>query len=167
LGLVRSNPDYYALELGNHVLGGGFYSTRYYRDLRQKSGLVYYIASYFNLGQNRSTYNVRYACDPPNVSKAHDIVVKNLKAMADAPVTPAELHSAKAMLLRQIPLRESSVNSIAWGLISRSQKDLPLNEPTLAAKRYMAMTATQVQSAFKKWIRPDALVHITQGPAPE
>lgn len=167
LGLVRSNPDYYALELGNHVLGGGFYSTRYYRDLRQKSGLVYYIASYFNMGQKRSTYNVRYACDPPNVSKAHDIVVKNLKAMADDPVTPEELHNAKAMLLRQIPLRESSVNSIAWGLLSRSQKDLPLNEPTLAAKRYMAMTAAQVQSAFKKWIRPDALVHITQGPAPE
>ena len=32
LGLTRSNPDYYALELGNHVLGGGFYATRLYQD---------------------------------------------------------------------------------------------------------------------------------------
>ena len=38
LGLTRSNPDYYALELGNHVLGGAFYATRLYRDLREETG---------------------------------------------------------------------------------------------------------------------------------
>ena len=37
----RFNPDYYALQLGDHVLGGGFYATRLYRDLRQKAGYVY------------------------------------------------------------------------------------------------------------------------------
>ena len=167
LGLVRSNPDYYALQLGNRVLGGGFYASRFYRDLRQKAGLVYYVHAYFDVGVKRATYSVKYACDPPNVSRAHDIVVKNLKAMAASHVTPEELHNAKAMILRQIPLRESSVGSIAWGLISRSQKDLPLNEPHLAAKMYMNMTAEQIQKAFKKWIRPDALVLITRGPAPK
>jgi zinc protease len=34
-GINRYNPDYYALQLGNHVLGGGFYATRLYHDLRQ------------------------------------------------------------------------------------------------------------------------------------
>ncbi len=167
LGLLRSNSDYYALELGNHVLGGGFYSTRYYRDLRQKAGLVYYVASSFDLGQTRSTYTVRYGCNPPNVSRAQDIVVKNLKAMASAPVTPEELHNAKAMLLRQIPLRESSVSSIAWGILSRCDQNLPLDEPTLAAKKYLTLTAKEVQAAFKKWIRPNALVRVTMGPAPK
>ena len=33
--IERTNPDFYALELGDHVLGGGFYATRLYRDLRQ------------------------------------------------------------------------------------------------------------------------------------
>ena len=33
LGLTRSDPDYYALSLGNAVLGGGFYSTRLSNDL--------------------------------------------------------------------------------------------------------------------------------------
>jgi len=167
LGLLRNNPDYYALELGNHVLGGGFYSTRYYRDLRQKAGLVYYVVSSFDLGQTRSTYTVRYGCDPANVSRAQNIVVKNLKAMAAAPVTPEELHGAKAMLLRQIPLRESSVGSIAWGLLSRSEENLPLNEPTVAAENYLKMTAKQVMDAFRKWVRPDGLVRVTQGPAPK
>src|ERR1700674_3172057 len=35
VGLTRLDPDYYALQLGNHVLGGGFYATRLYHDLRQ------------------------------------------------------------------------------------------------------------------------------------
>ena len=41
LKLNRFDPDYYPLQLGNHVLGGGFYATRLYHDLRQVNGLVY------------------------------------------------------------------------------------------------------------------------------
>jgi zinc protease len=74
LTLNRFNSDYYALELGNHVLGGGFYATRYYRDLREKGGLVYTVSSSFNIGKTRGVYEVQYGCDPPNVSKAHHSV---------------------------------------------------------------------------------------------
>ncbi len=41
LNLNRFAPDYYPLQLGNHVLGGGFYATRLYHDLRQVAGYVY------------------------------------------------------------------------------------------------------------------------------
>jgi zinc protease len=167
LGLNRSNPDYYALELGNHVLGGAFYATRLYRDLREKGGLVYYVSSNFDVGQKRSLYVVRYGCDPPNVTKAQAIVVRDLKAMCTEPVTPVELQKAKALVLREIPLSESSVGSIAHGLIYRSTHDLPLDEPTLAAHKYLALTAPQIQAAYAKWLRPDDLVRVTQGPEPK
>ena len=167
LGLNRSNPDYYALELGNHVLGGAFYATRLYRDLREKGGLVYYVSSNFDVGQKRSLYVVRYGCDPPNVTKAQTMVVRELKSMSTAPVTPEELQKAKALVLREIPLSESSVGSIAHGLIYRSTHDLPLDEPTLAAHKYLALTAPQIQAAYAKWLRPDDLVRVTQGPEPK
>ena len=41
LTIDRFSPDYYPLQLGTHVLGGGFYATRLYHDLRQVSGYVY------------------------------------------------------------------------------------------------------------------------------
>ena len=75
LQLTRTNADYYALQLGNHVLGGGFYATRLYRDLREKSGLVYFVDSSFNVGLTRGVYQVEYACDPPNVSKARAAII--------------------------------------------------------------------------------------------
>ena len=167
LGLDRSNPDYYALQLGNHVLGGAFYATRLYRDLREKGGLVYYVSSNFDVGQKRSVYVVRYGCDPPNVSKAQAIVVRELKSMAAAPVTPVELQKARALVLREIPLSEASVGSIAQGLLDRATHDLPLDEPTLAAHRYLALTAPQIQAAYAKWVRPDDLVRVTLGPEPK
>ena len=84
--------------------------------------------------------------------------------METAPVTPKELRQAKALLIREIPLSESSVNSIAQGLIYRSTHELPLDEPTRAARRYLELTAEQVQAAFAKWLRPVDLVQITEGP---
>ncbi len=166
LGLNRFNPEYYALELGNHVLGGGFYATRLYQDLRENGGLVYYVSSSFSIGKTRGIYRVNYACDPPNVSKARAIVIRDLKEMQTKPVTPHELRQAKAMLLREIPLAESSVDSIAGGLIYRADIGLPLDEPIVAAHKYVALTAAQVQDAFAKWIRPNDLVQVTEGPEP-
>lgn len=165
LGLNRSHPDYYALQLGNHVLGGAFYATRLYRDLRERTGLVYHVSSYFDLDQRRGRYTVEYACDPANVAQARAIVERNLADMRENPVTPDELLRAKALLLRKIPLSESSVRSIALGFIHRTRLDLPLDEPTRAAHRYLGLTAPEVRDAFARWVRTGDLVQVIEGPA--
>jgi zinc protease len=167
LGLTRSNPDYYALQLGNHVLGGGFYATRLFHDLRETTGLVYTVSSQFDVKRTRATYEVEYACDPSNVTKARVIVVQNLQRMQTEPVGDRDLERARALLLRQIPLSESSTDNIAQGFINRVDLDLPLDEPTLAARQYIRLTADDVRAAFAKWVRPDDLVLVTQGPEPK
>jgi zinc protease len=167
LGLNRFDPDYYALELGNHVLGGGFYATRLYQDLRENAGLVYFVSSSFGVGKTRSVYRVNYACDPQNVLKARAVVQRDLKNMQSEPVSDEELRRAKAMLLRQIPLGEASVDSIAGGLVSRATIGLPLDEPEIAARHYVELNADQVKNAFGKWVRPDDLVQVTEGPNPQ
>jgi zinc protease len=167
LKLTRFDSDYYALELGNHVLGGGFYATRLYRDLRENSGLVYFVSSTFEVGKTRGIYRVNYACDPQNVSKARAIVVRDLNDMQKTPASADDLRQAKAMLLRQVPLSEASVDRIAEGWIGRATIGLPLDEPYVAAQRYVALTAEQVQAAYAKWLRPNDLVQVTQGPNPQ
>jgi zinc protease len=54
LGLTRSHPDYYTLQVGNHVLSGAFYATRLYHHLREKAGLVYTVESWLDMGKTRS-----------------------------------------------------------------------------------------------------------------
>lgn len=167
LGLTRTNRDYYALELGDHVLGGAFYATRLYRDLREHNGLVYFVSSEFQVGLTRGVYEVNYACDPPNVSKARAIVAADLSDIRTKYVSSRELRQAKVLLLREIPLSESSVERVAQGWLSRSVLDLPLDEPIQAAHRYVKLDAREVRAAFAKWLRPEDLAEVTQGPVPK
>ncbi len=167
IGINRFHPDYYALQLGDHVLGGGFYATRLYRDLRQKAGYVYNVDNALHATETRASYSVTYGCDPENVSKARLLVERDLTAMRTENVSPAELQQAKALLLRQIILSESSEDAVAGGFVARALVGLPLDEPIRAAQRYYALSADAVRAAFEKWIRPDALVQVVRGPAPK
>jgi len=167
IDLNRFDPDYYPLQLGNHVLGGGFYATRLYHDLRQVAGYVYNVDVSMDASKTRASYSVDYGCDPPNVSKARALIVRDLDQMRTQDVSDAELHQAKALLLRQIPLSESSEEAVAGGLLGRADVGLPLDEPIQAAKKYYALTADDVKAAFAKHIDVNNLVQIVRGPAPQ
>jgi zinc protease len=167
LPLNRFDPDYYPLQLGNHVLGGGFYATRLYHDLRQVAGYVYTVGIGLDASKTRASYSVNYGCDPENVSKARALIQRDLEQMRTANVSPVELHQAKALLLRQIPLSEASQEAVAMGLLGRAQIGLPLDEPIIAARRYYDLDADQVRAAFAKLLRPDAFVQVVRGPPPQ
>ncbi len=166
LGLNRFAVDYYALQLGNHVLSGGFYASRLYRDLRETAGLVYFVDSSVEVGETRGVFSVRYASDPANVAKARAMVLRDLEAMQNKPVSDEELHQAKALLLRQTSLSEASVEDIAQHLLSLAEIGLPLDESLRAARHYLDLTAEQVRSAYKKWLRPGDMAQVIEGPAP-
>jgi zinc protease len=165
LALNRSDPDFYALELGNAVLGGGFYSTRLSIDLRKNSGLVYSVSSQLQSGRTRSAYLVSYACDPPNVNKAAGIVASELKKVQSTAVGDDELNRAKELLLRRIPSGEASIDDIARGFLDRRDLDLPLDEPTIAAKKYIALNPAAVQAAFPEMDPPGRSRPRQPGPA--
>ncbi len=164
LTLNRFDPDYYPLQLGDHVLGGGFYATRLYHDLRQIAGYVYTVEARLDASKTRADYSVTYGCDPQNVSKARALIQRDLEQMRTQEVTESELHQAKALLLREMLLNESSEEAAARGLLSRAEIGLPLDEPIVASKRYIALTSAEVRAAFGKWLRSDDWVQVVRGP---
>jgi len=166
LNLNRFDPDYYPLQLANHVLGGGFYATRLYHDLRQVAGYVYTVDVSLGATKTRATYTVTYGCDPENVSKARTLIQRDLDQMRTDDVSADELHQAKALLLRQLPLSESSEDAVAEGLLRRAEAGLPLDEPIRAAHKYFEQSAADVKAAFSRQIRPGDLVQVVRGPAP-
>lgn len=168
VGVNRSDPDYYALQVANHVLAGGDQATWLYRDVRQEAGLVYSIDSALaadNAG--RSIFSVEYGCDPANVGRAKDIVLRDLRQLQGMSIGPDDIRRAKLLLLRHVPLNEQSEELIAATLLARAQAGLPLDEPMRAARRYLQITAPQVRAAFAKWIRPDGFVQVVEGPPPQ
>ncbi|HLW74754.1 MAG TPA: pitrilysin family protein [Gammaproteobacteria bacterium] len=167
LGSDLFNPQRYALEVGNQVLGGGFYASRLSRDLREKAGLVYSVNSRFQWGRTRAFYEVTYGCDPDKVSEARALVMNDLASMQGAPISDSELAQAQATLLRRIPLHAASVDGVALNLLKHSIDGLPLDEDMVAAQHYAKITAAEVQAAFKQWLRQPDMVQVVKGPAPK
>ena len=163
----RFDEDYYPLQLANHILGGGFYATRLYRDLREKSGYVYNVDEELEAERTRTRFTVSYGADPVNVPKARALIDQDLTAMQTSAPSAGEMAQARALLIRQIPLSESSESQIADGFLNRAIIGLPLDEPVRAAQRYMALSAEEVRAAFAKWIRPGDFVEVVQGPSPK
>lgn len=164
--LTKRSEDRFALNAGNLVLSGGFYSARLTRDLRETRGLVYTVNSGLDLDTNRGRFEVAFGSDPDKVGQAHDLIVRDLRQMQAAPVSDEELHQAKSMVLRQLPLGEASFGAIAGQLLQDSLDGKPLDSDLVAARHYAALTAPQIQEAFRKYLRPDAFVTAVKGPAP-
>ncbi len=166
LALKRADADYYPLELGNAVLGGSFYATRLSIDLRKNAGLVYSVDSLLQAGRTRSVYFVEYASDPQNVLTAAAMVAREIAAMQETAVGADELTRAKACLVRQLALSEAGIAEIAQGILGRTDLGLPLDEPTRAAERYITLDGPDVQNAFRRWLRPQDLARVSEGPPP-
>jgi zinc protease len=164
LDLDRFNSDYYPLQLGNVILGGNSESTRLYHDLRQVTGLVYDVDLELEATESRSLFFIRYGSAPENAAKVRTIVEQELEQMRNTKVSAGELHQAKAYLLRQIPLSESSQEDVAEGLLTRAELGLPLDEIARDAQKYLRLNAADVMNAFRKHIRSKDLVEITRGP---
>lgn len=164
IDVTRDDDARFALSLGNEVLGGGFYASRLYRDLRDTSGLVYTVDTDFDLDKHRGRYTVSFGADPGKVEAAHAVVLKDLKQMQDEPVADADLQRAKGILVRRVPLSEASFDNIGNQLLTYAERGQPLDQGLIAAKHYLELTAPEVQQAYAKHIRVDGFVTAVKGP---
>jgi zinc protease len=167
LGLNLHNPDRYALDLGNDVLGGNGFASRLMVDVRVRHGYAYGASSGMNFGRSRSMFYVYYGSDPDKVSKVDGLVHKNLADMRNQPVKPDELTNARQYEIRSIPLRVSSVNRIARSLTTWNINGEPLDQPMVAAHHYLKLNAEQVRKAFQQYLQPKHLVQVVLGPKPD
>jgi zinc protease len=166
LDLNLQNPDRYALTLGNDVLGGNAFASRLMTDVRVKHGYAYGAGSGLQIERTRSIFKVGYGSDPDKVALVDGLIRKNLAAMQDAPIQAGELANAKQGEIRSIALDVSGIGQIANSLLHWGYQGLPLDEPMVAAKHYLALTGPQVQEAFKKYLKPQHMVQVIQGPPP-
>jgi zinc protease len=166
LDLDLHNPDRYALQMGNDVLGGNGFASRLMADIRIKHGYAYGADSGVQFGRSRSLFYVQYGSDPDKVAPVDSLVLDNIKTMQRASVNEGELANARQYEIRSIPLSVSSVNRIARGLLTWSYSGEPLDQPMVAAGYYLKLTAEDVQKAFQRYLQTDHLVQVVQGPAP-
>jgi len=117
--------------------------------------------------RSRSIFYTEYGSDPDKVAAVDALVLRDIEAMQRTPVSGAELDNARQYQIRSIPLEVASVDRIAGALLAWSYKGEPLDQPMVAARRYLDLTAKEVRDAFMHYLQPKHLVQVVQGPAPK
>jgi zinc protease len=130
------------------------------------AGYVYTVDVHLDAAKTRAVYEIAYGCDADNVSKARALIERDVDQMRTQEVSEGELHQAKALLLREIVLQESSEEAVARGYLARAELGLPLDEPAIASKKFYALTAAEVKAAFARAIRSGDWAQVVRGPAP-
>jgi zinc protease len=164
--LTLDDTDRYALQLGNEVLGGNGFASRLMVDIRVKHGYAYGAGSGMHFDRTRSIFYVEYGSDPEKVAPVDSLILRDVTDMQQNPILATELNNARQAEIRSIPVAVSSVGSIAASLLYWSWHGEPLNQPMIAARHYLDLSAGDVQEAFRKYLEPGHLTQVVEGPAP-
>jgi zinc protease len=98
LGIARGDPDFIAGYIVNHILGGGGFSSRLYREVRELRGLAYGVSDSLMWLNGTAVVLGSTATRSDKTSEALAIIEAETKRMAAEGPTPEELAAAKSFL---------------------------------------------------------------------
>lgn len=164
-GISRDDPDYFALFVGNHILGGGGFVSRITEEVRQKRGLAYSAYSYFSPLKQQGPFLIGMQTQRDQAQEALAVVQKTLRDFLSGGPTAQELTAAKQNIIGGFPLRIDSNRKIHeyLGLIGFYR--LPLSYLEDFVKSVERVTAADIKSAFARRIDPEKLVTVIVGAA--
>ncbi len=119
-GVSRSNPDFYAISVMNYILGQGGFASRLFEEVRNKRGLAYSIASFFQTGKYPGSFQIVLQTKNTSAREAIDLTRKEIKRIREEPVSEKELEGAKKYLIGSFPLRLDSQAKLA-GFVIQSE----------------------------------------------
>jgi zinc protease len=165
-GLKRGDADYFALYVGNHVLGGGGMISRLFVEIREKRGLSYGANSYFSPMRENGPFTASLQTRTDQAEEALEVLQDNLEKFINHGPTKTELEASKKNITGGFPLRLDSNSKIVGYLAMIGFYGLPENYLDTFNTNVNAVTVDQIKDAFKRRLSPDKFVTVMVGPRP-
>jgi len=155
-GVERSNPDYYKLQVMNHILGGGGLTSRLMKVVRSQKGLVYGVGSAFDAGKFPGSFETMLQTKNKSANEAIAASLAQLRLMQEQPVTDDELGGTKKYLIGSFPLKFDTLGKIDSFMLQVEMYGLGLDYPDRYPKLISDITKDDVLASAKKYLHPDA-----------
>ncbi|TAM46227.1 MAG: insulinase family protein, partial [Burkholderiaceae bacterium] len=164
-GFKRADPDYFALTVGNYILGGGGFVSRLSSEVRQKRALSYSVYSHFTPGLHAGAFVVGLQTRPDQADEAVQVARSVLaRFIAEGP-TEAELKAAKDNLIGGFALRIDSNRKLLGNIANIAWNNLPLDYLDTWTEQVQKVTVTDIKAAFTRTLQPDRMVTVVLGGA--
>ena len=162
-GIRRHDPDFFPLYVGNHILGGGSFTSRLFDIVREKNGLSYSIYSHFQPQQQTGVYYMYLQTSIASRQRALQLTWQTLMTYFRQGPTEQELVAAKKYLTGNYPLTMDNSGKIAGKLAMIGFYRLPLNYLDEVTARINAVTLQQIRDAYHRHLQPDKFVTVIVG----
>ncbi|WP_066268033.1 M16 family metallopeptidase [Hydrogenophaga palleronii] len=162
-GVPRNDPDFFALFVGNYVLGGGGFVSRLMSEVREQRGLTYGVSSYFVNGRQAGAFQIALTTRPDQATQAVEVVREVVRKFVAEGPTEAELQAAKDYLVNGEALRLDSNRKLLDNVANIAWNDLPLNYLDTWTSEVQRLSTADIQRAFARVLQPDRMVTVVVG----
>ncbi len=161
--LARGDPDFFALTVGNYILGGGGFVSRLTREVREKRGLSYSTYSYFSAMAQPGPYQAGLQTRKDQSEEALKVVRDTIATFLREGPTEAELKAAKDNLIGGFPLRIDNNRKILDNIAAIGFHQLPLDYLDTWTARVGKVTVADIRAAFARKLSMEHMVTVVVG----
>ncbi|MDY0189308.1 MAG: pitrilysin family protein [Desulfuromonas sp.] len=153
LGIEKNNPDLYAVQVMNYILGGGGFSSRLMREIRSNRGLAYSVYSYYSVGRRLKGPFIA-CCETKNsaVAEVVGLLRQEMELIREHQVTPQELNQAKESLVNSFVFAFDDSHALAKRIMEQDMYDYPPRYLEEYRQRIQAVSVEDVQRVARKYL---------------
>jgi zinc protease len=164
LGLEDTNPDYYAVQVMNFILGGGSFTSRITTKVRSDEGLSYNQGSRFAYRWGfPGTFSGYVQTKSSTVGYAISLILAEFDRIRKAPVSDAEMETAINYYLESFADGFQSPLQTMMSFANLEMTGKPIDYYKTFRSRIQAVTKARVQEVAQKYIHPDKAVIMIVG----
>ncbi|HOY68627.1 MAG TPA: pitrilysin family protein [Candidatus Ozemobacteraceae bacterium] len=163
LGGLMNNPDYFALEVMNNVLGGGF-GSRLFKRVRSEQGLAYSVFGTYGSGYDHEGI-CYFGCSTKsgNTIKGIRALLREIEEIRRSEITDEELNTAKEMYLNSFVFNFDSRAKIIDRLVELEYFGYPKDFLEITKKNIEKVTKADILRVAQKYLQPDKMRIVVLG----
>jgi predicted Zn-dependent peptidase len=167
-GTNRDNPDRFAIDLMDSILGGSSFSARLVKRVRNDEGLAYDVGSAFPTEQRDISYFLVVAqTKTESTVQAVDSILDEVRRMASTSVSRDEFDTAKEMFLYSYVFRFAEPGRSMSALMNLEYDGLPADYLEKEFAGYQAVTPEDIARVAKQYLHTDQLTIFVVGDFPK
>ncbi|MGH8735309.1 MAG: M16 family metallopeptidase, partial [Burkholderiales bacterium] len=163
-GITRSDPDFMAAYIVNHILGGGSFSSRLYREVREKRGLAYSVHSSLVWLDHAAMFMGGTGTRAERAGETIDVIEQEFRRLAESGPTEDELQRAQSYLKGSYALGFDTSAKIAGQLVQIQLDNLGIDYIQRRPALIDAVTLADAKRVAKRLLEPHLLVTVVGRP---
>lgn len=166
MGVNRTDPDYYALYLGNHVLGGNGLVSQLAQEIREKRGLAYGAYSAFSPMRQAGPFLINLQTRNDQADTALQVAQTTLREFTANGPSAEALEEARQNITGGFALDLAGNGKLASALGLIAFYGLPLDYLQNYIGTINSITLEQVKHAWQRHVQPDQMITVIVGGPP-